>query len=173
MKKLLFIFLFLLCGIASAQSKNTLSAEEKALIGKWSFNNPDHIMKDQIKGSENVLTIELKEDKSLNSVDFYSQKGAELLTVIEGGTWSIKGNEISLFFNGKVKTMAGGLEMSEKDKAVKQMTINGKKIKTPVQKQDKPRTVKYYYKFDKGNLLFSTRKDDFKFHSVFKKVSAK
>lgn len=173
MKNLLFIFVILFCGIVSAQTKKALSAEEKALLGKWSFNNPDHILKDQVKGSENVFTIELKEDKTFDSFDFYSRKGVELLTAKEGGTWSVKGNELSLIFSGKVETMTAGPLIAEKDKAVKYMNIDGKKIKTPVQQEFKARTIKYYYKFDKGNLLFSAKKDDFKYYSIFKKAGAK
>lgn len=176
MKNLLLILLTLLTTLTLAQQdkeKKDLTQQEKDLLGKWSFKNEFHMMKDQIPESKNVFTVELKADYTFNSSDVYTKKGIELLTSTEPGTWEIADGKITFKYSGKSAMSRNGVKITNSvidkvysGKESKQEELKAKKIK---EASVHPRSVTFYYKIDKGDLLFTTKKGEFKNASVFKK----
>jgi len=134
--------------------KGDLSGEEKNLIGRWSFNNPNHMLKEQIKDSESIVTFDLQNKRVLVFNELHKQKEKELSTMIENGTWGIKNGKLILHYSGKWITTRGGKE------------VPGMGMKPGM---EQPRVIKYYYKIDGKNLLLSIHKDDFSNASKFVK----
>ncbi len=166
MKNLLLILLTLLTTLTYAQ-QNNLSKAEKELLGKWSFNNKYHMMKDVIPGSENVCTIELKADNKLNFTDVYTKKGIVLTTVNQPGTWKLDGDKLILFYSGNSVISRNGKIVSS-PKEIKKYSNNGNSPEI-VKLNDKPRTINYFYKIENNNLLVTHKKGDFESATVFKK----
>ena len=166
MKNLLLLLLIFLTSLIYAQ-QNNLSKAEKELLGKWSFNNKNHMMKDVISESEDVCTIELKVDHTLGYTDVYTKKGIELTTVSEAGTWKLDGDNLILFYSGKNVISRNGKIVSS-PKEIKKYSNNGNSPEI-VKLNDKPRTINCFYKIENNNLLVTHKKDDFKSATVFKK----